>query len=200
MSIVNGYSTLVTVKTSLSIPLDNNDEDYYLEATIEAVSRMIDNYTGRRFYSEQDTRYYAAASIDEVFIDDLLSLTSIKTDDDNDGVFETTWSTADYHKYPLNAGENGTPYTRIEVSGYGSYSFPTGVKRAVQIVGTFGYCSTAAIPKPVSEACKLQASRLYKRKDAPFGVIGGGDMQQSVSIPDIDQDVKILLSPYIRRM
>ena len=159
---------------------------------------MIDNHTGRRFYAETGTRYYAPISIDEVYTDDIISVTSLKTDDDNDGTFETTWSASDYHLMPFNAGKNGHPYTRIETSGYGSYSFPVGTKKAVQIVGSFGYATTA--PKPVAEACKIQAIRLFKRKDAPFGVIAGGDMQQSMTIPDLDPDVKMLLSPYVRRV
>ena len=59
MTITNGYTTLVTAKTALGIPVDERDDDFYLEATIESVSRMIDNHTGRRFYAETDTRYYA---------------------------------------------------------------------------------------------------------------------------------------------
>ncbi len=200
MTITNGYTTLLTVKTALGIPVDERDDDFYLEATIESVSRMIDNHTGRRFYAETDTRYYAPISIDEIYTDDLLTVTTLKTDDDADGTFETTWTTSDYHLLPFNAATGGRPYTRIETSGYGSYSFPVGTKKAVQIAGSFGYCTTANLPKPVAEACKLQSIRLFKRKDAPFGVIAGGEMQQSMSIPDLDPDVKMLLSPYVRRV
>jgi len=198
MTISNGYTTLVTVKTALGIPLDERDDDFYLESTIESVSRLIDNHTGRRFYAETDTRYYAPVSIDQIYTDDILTVTTLKTDDNNDGTFETTWATTDYNLMPFNAGENGRPYTWIETSGYGNYSFPHGTKKAVQIVGSFGYATTA--PKPVAEACKIQAIRLFKRKDAPFGVIAGGDMQQSMTIPDLDPDVKMLLSPYVRRV
>ena len=198
MTITNGYTTLLTVKTALGIPVDERDDDFYLEATIESVSRMIDNHTGRRFYAETDTRYYAPISIDQIYTDDIITVTTLKTDDDNDGTFETTWATTDYNLMPFNAGENGRPYTWIETSGYGNCAFPPGTKKAVQIVGSFGYATTA--PKPVAEACKIQAIRLFKRKDAPFGVIAGGDMQQSMTIPDLDPDVKMLLSPYVRRV
>lgn len=200
MTITNGYTTLLTVKTALGIPVDERDDDFYLEATIESVSRMIDDHTGRRFYASTETRYYAPLSSDEIFVDDLLTVTTLKTDDNADGTFETTWATSDYHLLPFNAVTNGRPYTRIETSGYGNYSFPVGTKKAVQITGSFGYCTTANLPKPVAEVCKLQSIRLFKRKDAPFGVIAGGDMQQSMSIPDLDPDVKMLLSPYVRRV
>lgn len=200
MTITNGYTTLATVRSVLGIPSTDTSNDALIEATVESVSRMIEDYTGRKFYSADGTYYYAPISIDEVFTDDLLSVTSLKTDDDADGTFETTWKTTDYHLLPYNAASNGRPYTRIESSGYGDYSFPVGVKRAVQVIGSFGFCSSANLPKPVSEACKLQSTRLFKRKDAPFGVIAGGEMQQSMTIPDLDPDVKMLLSPYVRRV
>jgi len=200
MAITNGYTTLQTVKNALLIPLDEYDQDSFIEATVESVSRMIDEHTGRRFYSGTETRYYSAVTIDTVYTDDLLSITTLKTDDDEDGTFETTWSTSDYLLMPFNATVNGHPYTRIETSGYGSYSFPVNVRRGIQIVGSFGYCTTASLPKMIAEACKIQAIRLFKRKDAPFGVIAGGDMQQSMTIPDIDPDVKMLLSPFVRRV
>lgn len=198
MTISNGYTTLVTVKTALGIPLDERDDDFYLESTIESVSRLIDNHTGRRFYAETDTRYYSPVSLDAIYTDDIITVTTLKTDDDNDGTFETTWATTDYLLMPFNAGENGRPYTWIETSGYGNRAFPLGVKRAVQLVGSFGFATTT--PKPIVEACKIQAIRLFKRKDAPFGVIAGGEMQQGVTIPDLDPDVKALLSPYVRRV
>jgi len=200
MSITNGYTTLHNVKNMLGVPLDNYEEDGYLEATIESVSRMIDDHTGRRFYATTETRYYTPNDTDEVMVDDLLTVTTLKTDDDEDGTFETTWTTSDYMLMPMNASTNGRPYTWIETSGYGDYSFPVNVKKGVQIAGSFGYCATASLPKPVAEACKIQSMRLFKRKDAPFGVIAGGEMQQSMTIPDLDPDVKMLLSPYVRRV
>lgn len=198
MTITNGYTTLQTVKTALGIPLDVYDEDSFIEATVESVSRLIDEYTGRRFFVETGTRYYAPSNGDEVYVDDLLTVTTLKTDDDGDGTFETTWTTTDYHLMPLNAAANNRPYTWIETSGYGNHEFPVGIKRSMQITGTFGFAATT--PMPVSEACKIQSIRLYKRKDAPFGVIAGGDMQSNMTIPDLDPDVKMLLSPYVRRL
>lgn len=198
MTITNGYTTLATVRSLLGIPATDTSYDTLIEATVESVSRMIDNHAGRRFYSGTETHYYSAATIDEIYIDDILSVTSLKTDDDEDGTFETTWATSDYHLLPYDAVTNVKPYTRIETSGYGDYSFSTGVKKCVQIVGSFGFCTTANQPKPVAEAAKIQSIRLFKRKDAPFAVIGGGEMQQATPIVDLDPDVKMLLSPYVR--
>jgi len=200
MTITNGYTTLTTVRSVLGIPSTDTSIDSLIEATVESVSRAIDNYTGRRFYTTSETRYFAPVTIDEIFIDDLASLSSLKTDDDADGTFETTWASGDYHLLPYNAALENRPYTMIEISGHGDYSFSCSVRKCVQIVGAFGYCSTANQPKPIAEAAKLQSTRLFKRKDAPFGVLGGGEFGQPMSIPDLDPDVKMLLSPYVRRV
>lgn len=200
MTITNGYATLQTVKNALIIPSDEYDQDVFIEASIESVSRLIDEYTGRRFYATTETRYYSAVDSDLVYVDDLLTVTTLKTDENEDGTFEITWTTSDYHLMPFNAAANLKPYTWIETSGYGDHSFPVGVKKGVEIAGSFGYCTTANLPKPVTEACKIQSIRLFKRKNAPFGVIGGGEMQESMIIPDLDPDVKFLLSAYIRRV
>lgn len=194
------YTTLATIRTALGIATTDTDNDSYIDATIESVSRLIDNHTGRRFYAATETNYYAPVSIDEVYVDDLLSITTMKTDDDADGTFETTWAASDYLLYPFNAANRNAPYTRIETSGYGNHSFPVGVKKSVQIVGSFGYCTIGNLPKPVAEACKIQSIRLFKRKDAPFGVLGVNDLQQTMTIPELDPDVKMLLSPYVRRV
>ena len=53
---------------------------------------------------------------------------------------------------------------------------------------------------PVAEqAALLQAARLYKRKDAPFGVAGAGALGQVVAISDLDPDVRMMLFP-VRRI
>ena len=54
--------------------------------------------------------------------------------------------------------------------------------------------------EPVAEqAALLQAARLYKRKDAPFGVAGAGALGQVVAISDLDPDVRMMLFP-VRRI
>lgn len=201
MAITNGYTTLTTVRNALGIPSDDLSNDLYLEATIEAVSRMIDNYTGRRFYVNESTeaRYYSPVSTDLCWTDDITTVTTLKTDNDQDGTFETTWTTSDYQLLPYNAALNGKPYTHIETSGYGSYEMSTN-PRSLQIVGYFGYCTAANRPKTISEAAKIQSVRLFKRKDAPFGVVGGNEFAQVVGIPDLDPDVKTLLSMYVKRV
>jgi hypothetical protein len=66
---------------------------------------------------------------------DLLAITTLKTDDNADGTFENTWATTDYALWPFQ----GPPHEAIEISGFGDYgSFAGGVRRGVEIAGTFG--------------------------------------------------------------
>lgn len=68
-----------------------------------------------------------------------------------------------------------------------------GTKKGVKLVGKFGWTTA---PAPVCDACLLQAIRLFKRKDAPFGVVGSADMGQMVTISKLDPDVMLLLQAF----
>lgn len=172
MTITNGYCTVNELKSRLMIgnateavnPADNSQ----YESVIEAVSRAIDALKNREFFATTATRYFTADSTDRCKIDDLLSLTTLKTDSDGDGVFETTWTTADYQLFPYNH----TPKMEIDTSIRGSYDFPL-EPGAVQVVGSFGYSSTT--PKAIAEACLLGCMRVWGRKDLLYGVSGSAE-------------------------
>ncbi len=171
-------------------------DDETLDAAISACSRWIDGYTSRRFFATTETRYYWPWEVGACGVDDLLSITTLKTDADGDRVWEQTWTAGtDYTLYPSNAVANGQPYTKILVGRNGSYSFPLAVD-AVQIIGSYGYCTTT--PIMVQEACLIQCARLFKRKDAPFGIVGTPDLGQLRTITKIDPDIEALLAVYKR--
>lgn len=199
MTITNGYCTLADLKARLftGTPTVDATRDTILEDVIEAASRWIDDQCGRRFYTASETRTYTAQDYDLLFIDDLVSVTTLKTDEDEDRTYETTWATTDYDLEPENAALRGAPYTMIRITPDGDYSFPVGVRRGVQIAGSFGYAST--VPDPVKQACLMQAARLYKRKDAILGVAGVGQLgQQTVQRVPSDDEIMELLRPYRR--
>jgi hypothetical protein len=170
-------------------------DDATLESVIEAISRWIDEYTGRRFYAEAETRHYTAEWTDLLQVDDLLSVTTLLTDGDGDRVYETTWQTTDYDLEPYNAALDGRPYTEITLAPNGNYTFPTTAK-GVKLTGSFGYAATA--PAMVKEACLLAAERLARRKDAIFGVTGSADLGHVRAILNEDPDVKKLLWPFCK--
>lgn len=171
--------------------------DIALQQVITAASRWIDNYCGRRFYSTSadETKTFTPQDGEYLFLPhiDILSVTTLKTDEDGDRTYETTWATTDYDLLP----EDGPPYSYIAVAPQGDYSFPEH-RKAVQIVGLFGYNATNSQPAAVRQACMLLSERLWKRRDAPLGLVAnpaGGDIRL---IDSIDPDVEALLSPYRR--
>lgn len=195
MAITNGYCTLKQIKEALSGNMGGftttTDDD--LQRVIEAASRAIDTYTGTRFYAASETRYYTAKFHDLIVVDDLLSVTTLKTDDDDDGTYENTWTSSDYRLEPVNASLDGLPYRMIRTKVNGDYSFPTSVDAGVEIAGSFGFSSTT--PARVAQAAVLLAMRLWRRKDAIFGVAGAPAVGVQVIVAEIqqDQDVKFLL-------
>ena len=198
ITITNGYATISSIRARLGITgVSDTADDAVLEAVVESVSRAIDDFCGRRFYAATQTRYYSAKSGRRLLVDDLLSVTTLKTDDDGDGVYETTWAATDYHLAPYNAqlDSPAQPYWRIEVSEYGDYTFPCGPRR-VQVVGSWGFSSTA--PDVVEQACLFQAAHEFRSQQMPLGVSGTGSLRIS---DEFANDVRLTgLHPVTRRL
>ena len=200
MAISDGYATLADVKAALRIT--DTVDDSLLEISIEAASREIDGWCERVFTQSTATRIYRPTDAFTVDVDDLQTVTTLKTDADGDGVFDTTWSTADYQLNPLNgiAGGITTPYTTLKAVG--SYLFPIYEPRnvnsqeaSIQIAGVWGWPS---IPTAVKQACIILSMRQFKRYDSPTGVMGFGDLGV-MRVGRVDPDVEKLLMPF-RRM
>lgn len=200
MAIVNGYATLSDVKAALRIT--DTVDDSLLEISIEAASREIDGWCERVFTSSTATRIYRPTDVFTVDVDDLQSITTLKTDSDGSGTFDVTWESTDYQLNPLNgiAGGITTPYTQVRAIG--QYLFPIYEPRnvnsneaSVQITGVWGWPS---IPTAVKQACIILSMRQFKRYDSPTGVMGFGDLGV-MRVGRVDPDVEKLLMPF-RRM
>lgn len=185
MAITNGYCTLSELKSRLDILGDSYDA--ILEQNIEAASRKIDGYCGRHFYSATETHYYQSERWDEVDTDDIVSVSSLTTDEDGSRTYATTWGALDFE---LGPGDSA-PYTRIYATPTGAYAFPF-ERRSIRVAGTFGW---SAVPDAVREATLILAARFYKRKDAPFGIAGAPELGQ-LTLPANDPDVIRLVSDY----
>lgn len=193
MAITNGYTDLTTLKLSLGIT--DSVDDTWLEICVTAASRAIDNFTERVFYQSEGSRVFTPYDNFVVEIDDLASLTSLKTSTNVDGVFDQTWGANDRQLEPLNGIAGGIPSPTTHIRAVGDYWFPTaGQEATVQVTGTFGW---SAIPDAVEQACILQSARYFKRADSPMGV-AGFDAMGVVRLSRIDPDIATLLEPYCR--
>jgi len=195
MAIVNGYATLAELRARMNVPTADTGGDAVLEACIESASRAIDGFTGRRFYQITATaRVFTAEDPQWLYVPDLVSVSALVTDDDGNRVYETTWASTDYDLEPFNASDTNHPYTSVEITPDGDYSFPVGIRKGVKITGTWGW---PAVPDAINEATLIQAARYAKRMAAPFGLDqNSGDAGQALSIPPVDPDVKMLIAPY----
>ena len=200
MALVNAYATLAEVKAAARIT--DSIDDSLLETAIESSSRDIDAYTERVFFNTGATavtRIYIPENIFLLETDDIISVTSIKTDTTGEGGFDQTWASTDYQLEPLNGivGGIATPFTRVRAVG--DYLWPIYEPRdinagqaSVQIVARFGF---ASIPSAIKQATILSSLRAYKRYESPTGVLGFSDMGV-VRIGRLDPDVARLIDPY----
>ena len=272
---MNAYSDVRTLRSVGILNIQRTTYDTRLRDLLERVSRLIDQFCNRHFYVLAAARKFDGDGGTKLNVQDLISIASVKTDDDKDRIFETTWAATDYLLYPPNADPTtpwGRPYNRVVVDTEAGNKdvFPAGMQ-TVDIDGKWGYreitgdsgadineratfsaddttltptddskfgvAQTIAIegeqlyiagiwrndlivvrgvngttaaahadgtdisiyryPGPVAEACLMQASRLWKRKDSWFAS-GAGLPQtgQTDVFRGLDPDVKQLLSAY----
>jgi len=194
MAITNGYCTLSELKAALRI-VDNVDNTL-LENSIEGASRRIDSYCGRYFYQQTKTVKIFARNELQVFLrDDLVSITTLNTDDAGNQTFSGTWTAnTDYALEPYNADLLGIPYYRV--TAVGGKTFPFFIAPplpGVRITGVWGY---PTVPDDVREACVLLAARGFARYNAALGVVGFGDM--ALQVRAVDPDVRDYLNGYVK--
>ena len=72
----------------------------------------------------------------------------------------------------------------------------------VKVTARWGYQdgTSGQAPEDIQRACLIQSIRLFKRKDAPFGVVGPNEFGQSTILVKFDPDVQMLLDPYRRSL
>lgn len=199
MTITNGYATLAAVQTAGHYQDSLSDPE--LERAIESASRMIDGWCKRRFWVDSGVtaRVYRPVDRYRVRTDDISTSTGliVAYDSGDDGTYETTITSTNYQLYPLNgimAGIEGWPYTSIElVEGD---LFPIYSKRpAVQITAKWGW---AAVPKAIQQATIVQALRVHKGLDAPFGIVETPD-GLGARLPAMHAEVRALIAPYMNQ-
>jgi hypothetical protein len=185
---------LAELKASLNIT--DSVDDTALEAAITAASRMVDDYTERFFYVNGSvgspvTRYYTALDPYTLNIDDITIVSEVASDDNFDRTFGTVWSTTDYMVEPINNPIKSWPYNRI--LAIGSYIFPYQLPQSVRIKGVWGY---TAVPAEVNMATLIQSSRIFGRRQSPFGIAGSPEMGTVRLYSRLDADVEVLLRPF----
>ena len=135
---MHSYSSIGEVKNVLGIT--STTDDTMIRKICESASQSIDKYTNRHFYTQSATKIFDGAVT--LWVPDLLSITTLKTDEDGDYDYDNTYDTGDYILYGVGIEDtlNTYPKIRIEIDPNGDYSsFASGYKKGVQIAGVWGY-------------------------------------------------------------
>ena len=181
---------------------DNTDNDL-LEDLIESASRSIDRMANRRFYLDAtaSARLYRAYSDIFVYVDDIGTTSSLAValDINGNGTYTKTLTlNQDYILDPLTASSLGRPFTQLTmVSNTETWPiFPgltqNGLRPGVQVTAKWGWPS---VPDDINMACLILTADLYKRKDAPGGILGLGDLGV-VRMSPIGRDVTAMVRAY----
>jgi hypothetical protein len=192
VAITNGYCSLSQIKAAVRIT--DAVDDALLEMAVESASRMIDAECDRNFYSSGTaTRDFIPNDVYTVDTDDLTSIVSVKLDDSGELTFPITLAVTDYQTEPVNQKVSGNAFPITRLRMIGDYLLPIWGKQAtVRIQGVYGFTPQ---PIQVTQACIIQASRIFKRLDSPLGVAGFGDMG-AIRVGKVDPDVAMLIRPF----
>ena len=130
---MNCYQNSAAVKTALGI--SGTTQDANVLEILKVVSREIDTFCRRFFYSKSATLTMDGTAEDTLLIPDLLSLTGVAVDDDADDVFDDeTWAATDWLLSPYDY----FPKTMLKAHPGGDYGLAEGVAR-YQLTGVWGY-------------------------------------------------------------
>jgi len=157
--------------------IDDSLDDLQILGACMASTEGINLHCDRVFTRTAGTRIFEARCGNLLDRVDIVSITTLKTDEDGDGVFETTWSVSDYELKPVDAlWKPGGPWPYEQVSAIAGRRFPIalgyGRSARVQIEGVFEF---PRIPSSVKMSAAIVANDLLKLGGMSFGVQGYGE-------------------------
>lgn len=198
------YCTIDQLRDELgSYSSTDLSDDAKLQRAINAACRQIDGWCGQRFWRDAAvaTREFHPDDSRLLYVEEGISTTTgliVKIDDTGAGTYGTTLTLAtDFLLRPENAADlsPAVPYT--EVWAADNYSFPSlaNGRPGVQITARFGW---PTVPDDVVQAALIQASQLFKAKDAVFGVAAFGELGALRVRSSLNPLAAGLLAPYRR--
>ncbi|MCX4468963.1 phage gp6-like head-tail connector protein [Micromonospora sp. NBC_01655] len=190
------YASLERLKASLKLdPAGPDDRDELLTEALDVASRQIDKTCNRRGFwldTTATTREYrtigrvvAGDDGDALLVDDVGDLSGLAVMlRASPG---STWEqVTDWDTEPCNALADGRPVTLLR-------RWRGWQGDRVRVTALHGW---PAVPAEVAMACRMQALRLYKRKDSPEGVLGSADWGVT-RVARVDPDVAALLRDFV---
>lgn len=187
------YADLATLKAQMAIT--DTDRDDLLSQALSAASRGIDTTCGRRFDLDAtaSARTYRPGGLlapddggQALLVDDIGDTTDLLVEV---GAGTSYTELAGVETGPDNAIVRGRPVTSLLYPG----AWPVGGAQRVRVTARWGW---PTVPEEIVQATLIQASRLYKRKDSPEGVMGSAEWGV-VRLSRRDPDVWALIEHYM---
>lgn len=195
----NEYVTLEALKEQLGIEAADASRDTPLNRARASASRSIDQTCGRRFWLDAAPvprifnprgRIVCDADGETLLVDDIGSTAGLVVET---GPAGGPWTAVTgYETTPDNALADGHAITGL-LRPNSAWGWRTGSTTRVRVTARFGW---PAVPDDIVEAAMIQATRLYKRKDSPEGIIGSAEWGVR-NLSRRDPDVWALIEPYI---
>lgn len=199
------YASSTSLMDRLGMEPGDEREGALIEA-LDAASRWVEFKTERTFYpTDSEVRYYTLTypwvnGGTQIVIDDFQSITTLQTDNNGDGVFETTWTVGtDYYVGPLNNPVKSKAYNTLYRSSLtGRFWFPA-FENAIKVTGIFGFATTA--PAPIRELT-LMVAELLARPVMDLSVAGaqtykiGTEMSVTMKTEELPPMAKQILKRY----
>lgn len=190
------------------IGLSGTSQDNNIDNAINAACRLIDQYTGRRFYQDETAQIKYFRPVNEFYLEipDLSTTTDlvVELDTTDNGSYDKTLSiNTDFILIPVNPEVNRVisdtyyykPYSELRIlPTRSSERFDPLIQNNVKITGKWGW---SKIPEAVVQATLIQALRFFKRKDAPFNVLGNEQTGQIEIFTKFDPDAKQLIEDLV---
>jgi len=205
VSIVNGY--LTAGEASDYVGRQFADSSGILNDVVTVASRSIDRHCGRHFYQVGTSEVPVARVFDSAngytvelgAYNDLVSVSTLKSDGVGSGVYGTTWGSGVYQLLPAGATSRGPqpePFTSITLLAGNTFptTVPSGRRGLVEVSGVWGWPS---VPIEVKQACRILVAELAKLQDAPLGMLGSAEFGMSRIPPQKQRHVRDLLGPLV---
>ena len=201
-----GYISAADLKSYIG--LTGSGQDTNISNAITAASRQIDRICNRRFWQDSSVQVKTFTPISNIFLEvpDISTTTGliVKLDTTDDGSYDKTLTiNTDFIVMPTNPILLGTgsgehkPYTEIRIlNTRSSERFDPSIINNVQITAKYGF---AIVPEAVEQATRIQALRLFKRKDTPYNVFGNDETGTIELFNKFDPDAMALLKDYRRQ-
>lgn len=211
------YADLSALKSHLRLSENDSLDDVELQRALDGATWMIDQVASRSFApveigpAEDRGYHYDAPHYDRRYgwVVEIPDLTSgiggaeIFTWNAADAAWTTPVDMSKVVWLPRNGAPEPDPWTQAVLPpGSGSferasYSYTDPNTVTVMVRADFGWL---AVPAAVEEACLIQAARLFRRRDALFGVVNSIDGSSQMRLKQaMDSDALVLLDGLIKR-